>query len=167
MNFVKTQRVNQYSKLFLFFTSVFDNLVSIDYSFSFSLEQQKFAYTMKNLGIYSDVIDISIKEEIVKFCEKGEIGEGEFIWKKEHLLSFKYTEEECTSAHSLAFLLWVDKMTQVLSKSDPIRFNIKTDHPIRIETNFLQLGNSSLLFFLAPRIPEAEFSDDDEDMDDF
>ncbi|KKN43976.1 hypothetical protein LCGC14_0697900 [marine sediment metagenome] len=35
-----------------------DNLVSIDYSFSFSLEQQKFAYTMKNLGIYSDVIDI-------------------------------------------------------------------------------------------------------------
>ena len=150
----------------------FEHLTSIDYDFNFSLEQHKFQYTMKNLGVYSDVIDISAKGQSVKFSEIGKIGEGEFIWKEKQLLNFQFREDELRntenlSSHSLTFLSWVDKMTQVLSKSDPIRFNIKTDHPIRIEANFPQLGNTSLLYFLAPRIPEAEFSDDDEDMDNF
>ncbi len=148
----------------------FEHLTSIDYDFTFSLEQHKFQYIMKNLGVYSDVIDISAEGQSVKFSEIGKIGEGEFIWKEKQLLSFQFREDELRntenlSSHSLTFLSWVDKMTQVLNKKDSIKFSIKNDHPLRIEANFPQLGNTSLLYFLAPRIPEAEF--DDDDMEDF
>lgn len=150
-----------------------DNLISIDYAFSFALEQHKFAYTIKNLGIYSDVIDISAGKQSVIFSEEGELGKGEFSWKKDQLLSFQFNEEETateelSSAHLLFFLSWVDKITQVLGKKDSIQFSIKPDHPIRIENLFPQLGNSSLLYFLAPRTPiDIEEGENDDDLMEF
>ncbi len=141
----------------------FTHLTSIVYTFNFTLEQQKFQYTMKNLGVYSDIIDISSENQSVKFSENGEIGKGEFTWNEKQLLRLQVSEEENLSSHSLSFLSWVDKITQVLCKKDPIHFSVKHDHPIRIKTDFTQLGDSSLLYFLAPRIPEEDYDDDMED----
>ena len=44
---------------------------------------------------------------------------------------------------------------------DPVHFSIKDDHPIRIDINFTKLGNTSLLYFLAPRALVNDFKDED------
>ena len=158
------------------------------------MEKYKFAYTMKNLGIYADVVDITANEHSVIFSEEGTNGRGEVPWDKNQLLTFSFDDElvkreleseynenskeklrtllekkYCLSAHSLIFLLWIDKLAQVLGKKDPIHISIRKDHPIRISIQFPQLGESSLLYFLAPKVTEEQYTeDDDEDeMDDF
>ncbi len=170
-----------------------ENLTKIKYIFSFSLDQARFVYMMKNLGIYSEVIDISAKEQSVIFSEEGKHGKGEFVWKKKHLLEYQFNHEvieeelqkeyseetkaklqtildtkQCMSAHSLSFLTWIDKIAKVLGSKDTIQMSIRNDHPIRIIIQFPQLGNSSLLYYLAPRIPPEDYDEEDDDnLDDF
>ena len=158
------------------------------------MEKYKFSYTMKNLGIYTDVVDITANGHSVIFSEEGTNGRGEVPWDKDQLLKFSFDDElvkreleseynenskeklrtllekkRCLTSHSLIFLSWIDKLVQVLEKKDPIHISIRKDHPIRIATQFPQLGESSLLYFLAPKVTEEEYTeDDDEDeMDDF
>ena len=170
-----------------------ENLTKIRYHFSFSLEQAKFAYMMKNLGIYSEIIDISTKEQSVIFSEEGKLGKGEFVWKKKQLLEYQFNHEvieeelkkeysqetktklqtlldtkQCKSAHSLSFLIWIDKIAKVLGSKDAIQMSIRNDHPIRFIMQFPQLGNSSLLYYLAPRVSEEDYdNEEDDDLNDF
>ncbi len=113
-----------------------------------------------------------------------------FIWEKKNLLNLQFfhdlikeefeeiedttnekykddlenilKEQQCTSAHSLTFLKWIEEITKVLERKDPIRFSIKDDHPMKIEIDFNKLGDTSLLYFLAPRVEEQEIEDDDD-----
>ena len=174
-----------------------DNLKNIKYPIQFSLEQFRFIYTMKNLGIYSEIVDITAdnknNKKAVIFNESGDAGTGEVIWEKKNLLNLQFfhdlikeefeeiedtsnekykdsleiilKEEQCTSAHSLTFLKWIEEITKVLERKDPISFCIKDDHPMKIEIDFNKLGDTSLLYFLAPRalVNEDEFNDELED----
>ena len=171
-----------------------ENLVKIEYPHSFSIEKYKFAYTMKNLGIYDDIVDITANGHSVIFSEEGTNGRGEVPWDKDQLLKFSFDDElvkreleseynenskeklrtllekkRCLTSHSLIFLSWIDKLVQVLEKKDPIHISIRKDHPIRIATQFPQLGESSLLYFLAPKVTEEQYTEEDEvdEMDDF
>ena len=54
----------------------------------------------------------------------------------------------------------------MLERKDPDHFRIKHDHPIRIDISFAKLGDTSLLYFLAPRALRNE-TDDDEEFEDF
>ena len=74
-----------------------------------------------------------------------------------------FKEQKCTSAHSLIFLKWIEEIAKVLERKDSVHFSVKDDHPIRIEINFNKLGNTSLLYFLAPR----GLVDEDEEFEDF
>jgi len=69
------------------------------------------------------------------------------------------------SAHSLTFLKWIEEITKILEKKDSIHFSIKNNHPMRIDISFAKLGDTSLLYFLAPRASKNE--DDDEEFEDF
>ncbi len=148
---------------------------------------------MKNLGIYSEIIDISTKEQSVIFSEEGKLGKGEFVWKKKQLLEYQFNHEvieeelkkeysqetktklqtlldtkQCKSAHSLSFLIWIDKIAKVLGSKDAIQMSIRNDHPIRFIMQFPQLGNSSLLYYLAPRVSEEDYdNEEDDDLNDF
>ena len=164
-----------------------ENLVKIEYPHSFSMEKYKFAYTMKNLGIYDDIVDITANEHSVIFSEEGTNGRGEIPWDKNQLLKFSFDDKlvkreleseykenskekwrtllekkRCLTSHSLTFLSWIDKLVLVLEKKDPIHISVRKDHPIRISIQFPQLGESSLLYFLAPKVTEEQFTDDDD-----
>jgi len=77
-------------------------------------------------------------------------------------------EQKCCSAHSLHFLAWLDKLAKILDKDDTIQFSIKEDHPMKVEIDFTKLGDTSLLYFLAPRgIIEDIDEEFDENLDDF
>jgi len=133
-----------------------ENLKNIKYPIQFSLEQFRFIYTMKNLGVYSEIVDITAdnnnSKKAVIFNESGDDGTGEVIWEKKNLshLQFyldlikaelkdadsneKYKDnlenilkkEQCTSAHSLTFLKWIEEITKVLEKKNPVPSALRT-----------------------------------------
>ncbi len=171
-------------------------LKNIHYPFTFSLDRDKFLYTMKNVGKYSEIVKITTDntnaDKAVIFREAGQIGTGEVNWKRSNLGSFEYhkgllenklqqvdnekskeiienilSEQKCTSAHSLTFLAWLNNLVKILEKNDTIQFSIREDHPMKVAMQFNKLGNSSLEYFLAPRATRNENVDDDEELDDF
>ena len=174
------------------------DLKNINYTFQFELKQHTFIHTMKNLGVYSDVIEITANNKIDKRAiafkeEDQKKGTSEFIWGRKHLLNFQYnkslveaelkeeederiknilqtnlSQEISSSSHSLSFLDWIKEIAKILDKDDSIHFSLKEDTPIKIQTKFTKLGDSSLLYFLSPRGLEKDgFDDDDEELDDF
>ena len=148
-----------------------DMLYNIEYLVKYSLEKSKFDYMLKNLGIYSEIIDISVDRDKIIFQEQGQIGKGELIWKKDQLKDLEIELKDQIFPHqiagySLTFMGWIGKMCSILEKNEYVQFYLKYDHPLRAEITFNKLGVSSMLFFLAPRAIEAEFEEND-DIDDF
>ncbi|MFW9876142.1 MAG: hypothetical protein ACFFG0_23825, partial [Candidatus Thorarchaeota archaeon] len=140
-------------------------LRNIKYPFQFSLSQEKFIYSMKNMGKYSEVVEITAdhtdENMTVIFDEIGQQGKGQVNWKRNALGTFHYNkeilerelkeinsekikgiiekilnEQKCTSAHSLTFLAWLDKLVKVLEKGDMIDFSIRDDNPMRVTMQF-------------------------------
>jgi len=76
-------------------------LRKIQYSFLFSLEQFKLIHTMKTLGIYNEIVEItasySKNREIVKFQEEGQQGAGQVKWGKNQLADFHFDKDSITT----------------------------------------------------------------------
>ena len=66
-----------------------------------------------------------------------------------------------TGSYSLTFLKAILKIASITEK---LEISLKTDHPLKM--NFDLLEGGKLNYFLAPRVEEEEFADD-EDMDEF
>ncbi len=127
---------------------------------------------LKNLGIYSEIIDISVDTDKIIFQEQGQIGKGKLVWKKDQLKDLEIELKDQTfpyqiAGYSLTFMGWIGKMGSILEKNEYMQFYLKHDHPLRAEITFTKLGASAMVFFLAPRAIEAEFEDDDDLDDDF
>jgi hypothetical protein len=56
----------------------------------------------------------------------------------------------------------VKEFSKVLDKNGKIAISLKTDTPLKAEICFKHLSNSHMTWFLAPRVPEEEF-DEEED----
>lgn len=166
-----------------------DSLERIAYPFEFSLTKEKFEYTLKNLGVYSEVIGIHVNNNTITFDESGQLGNAEIVWKKSQLKSLNFYQEllenelekkgikeeekteletilsskECYSYHSLEFINWIRKMTSILDDKDSITFFLRTGHPLKCILAFKKLEHTSMLSFFAPRIGEEEDFDDDEE----
>lgn len=168
----------------------FDTLESLAYPFDFSLTKERFIHTLKNLGVYSEVMGIHVNSDSISFTKSGQLGNAEILWKKNQLKSLEFHQEllenelekenlkekdkkelesilsskQCYSYHSLEFINWIKSMTFILNGKDSIKFYLRTDHPIKTIISFKKLGHTSMLSYLAPRIEEEEnFDDDDEE----
>ncbi len=51
----------------------------------------------------------------------------------------------------------------ILEQQDKIAFSIKIDSPLRVNWSFKKLNKTTLTFYLAPRVPEEDFEEDDEE----
>jgi hypothetical protein len=71
-------------------------------------------------------------------------------------------EQSCSSGYSMTFLKWLDKLGKLL-KRDAIEFCLRNDHPLKAALKIRELGETEILYFLAPRAEEAEFEDDEEE----
>ena len=166
-----------------------DNLESLVYPFEFSLTKEKFEYTLKNMGVYSEIINIRVNADNINFNESGQLGNSEIIWKKNQLKSLEFNQDllenelkkgkikktekdeleaivsskECHSYHSLEFINWIRKMTSILDNNDCITFFLRTGHPLKTLLAFKKLEHTSMLSFFAPRIDEDEDFDDNEE----
>ena len=171
------------------------NLEKLAYPFKFSLTKEKFEYTLKNSGVYSEVIGIFVNKNTITFNESGQLGNAKIVWKKNQLKSLEFNQEllenelkkenlnesdkkevetilsskECHSYHSLEFINWIRKMTSILDDKDSITFFLRTGHPLKCKLAFKNLEHTSMLSYFAPRLDEddEEDLDGDEELEDF
>ncbi len=165
----------------------FESLYKINYPCEFVLSKEKLEYLLRNLN--SEIVKITVSENRVCFAEENIYSNGRIIWKKDDLsrLGCDFSDlehelnrqdisddmrgviekiienEECSSAYSLLFIGYISNMAKVIQAKDPIKFNMRNKTPIRAEIEFKGLGNTKMVFFIAPRVEEIEFEDEDED----
>jgi len=136
-----------------------DNLLKIDYNskVEFPIEfLDDFFYESSN---YSEIIEIEINDNIgLSFSETGTIGNSKYLIKNKYC---SYIDGNQKGSYSYTFITPIKPLLPILVNSD-IKLNIKTDHPIKLEL-YLSSLDINFLVFLAPRVEEAEFDEDDDD----
>ena len=158
--------------------------------YSFEMTKNDYEDLIKNMGFYSEIVNIDINLQRVIFSESGDEGNSEIEYEKKDLVNLKFNEKEllseiereqdkikkqtltkklkekdCTGSYSLSFLKVVKNFCSVLDLQDKIAFSIKTDTPLRVNMSFKKLNKTLLTFYLAPRVPEEEFEEDDDDFE--
>jgi len=48
-------------------------------------------------------------------------------------------------------------MVKVIQAKDSIKFYVRNEKPLRAEIEFKNLGDTKMVFFIAPRVEEIEF----------
>ena len=138
-----------------------DNLLSIEYPSSWTLDPDFFIEAIKDAEIYSEILNIQAKENIgLTFTSAGQIGE---MLYELGLDAFIDTDIHTTGtgAYSLMFLKAIMKISTITEK---LEMSLKTDHPLKMQFDLFEGGVIS--YFLAPRVEQTDF-DEDEDMEEF
>ncbi len=137
-----------------------ENLLKIDYNSSWSMDPDLLVEAIKDAEIYSEILNVKSEEEKgLILSSSGQIGEMEYEMELEDLEDADL-HGVATGAYSLLFLKAILKIAQITEK---LEISLKTDHPLKM--NFDLLEGGKLNYFLAPRVEEEEFNDDD--MDEF
>ena len=138
-----------------------DNLLKIEYPAKWVIDTDFLIEAIKDAEIYSEILNTkAIKDEGLLFSSTGQIGEMEYSINVDDLIQSDI-EETSSGAYSLTFLKAILKMAPITEK---LEVSLKTDHPLKMIFSLLEGGE--LNYFLAPRVEEADF-DDDDDMDEF
>ena len=139
-----------------------DNLLKIEYPSKWVIEPSFLVEAIKDAEIYSEILNIAaIEDQGLNFSSTGQIGEMEYNLSEDDLIETNI-DGSSSGAYSLTFLKAILKIASITEK---LEISLKTDHPLKMIFNLLEGGELS--YFLAPRVEEAEFEDDDDDMDEF
>ncbi|MFW9882523.1 MAG: proliferating cell nuclear antigen (pcna) [Candidatus Thorarchaeota archaeon] len=138
-----------------------DNLLRIEYPSRWVIEPEFLVEAIKDAEIYSEILNITAEEgQGLIFSSMGQIGEMEYDLGEDDLIENDISGTS-SGAYSLTFLKAILKIASITEK---LEISLKTDHPLKMNFNLLEGGELS--YFLAPRVEEAEFEEDD-DMDEF
>ncbi|MBD3197496.1 MAG: proliferating cell nuclear antigen (pcna) [Candidatus Lokiarchaeota archaeon] len=137
-----------------------DNLIAIDYPSSWVIDTDFFIDAIKDAEIYSEVLNIKTEANIgLTFSSEGQIGEMIYELGLEDFIDAEIETTE-TGAYSLTFLRAIMKIKSITEK---LKVSLKEDHPLKLRFDLLEGGD--LLYYLAPRVEQTDF--DDEDMEEF
>ncbi len=138
-----------------------DNLLKIEYPSKWVIEPDFLVEAIKDAEIYSEILNMTSTEgQGLIFSSTGQIGEMEYNLSEDDLIETSLNGTS-SGAYSLTFLKAILKIASITEK---LEISLKTDHPLKMIFNLLEGGELS--YFLAPRVEEAEF-EEDEDMDEF
>ncbi|MHA2009597.1 MAG: proliferating cell nuclear antigen (pcna) [Promethearchaeota archaeon] len=138
-----------------------DNLLKIEYPSKWVIDPDFLVEAIKDAEIYSEILNINANEgEGLKFSSSGQIGEMEYDLSEDDLTDSDL-EGSSSGAYSLTFLKAILKIASITEK---LEISLKTDHPLKMDFDLLEGGK--LNYFLAPRVEEEEF-EEDEDFDEF
>jgi len=138
-----------------------DNLLKIEYPSNWVINPDFLVEAIKDAEIYSEILNINANEgQGLIFSSSGQIGEMEYDLSEEDLIESEL-QGSSSGAYSLTFLKAILKIASITEK---LEISLKTDHPLKM--NFDLLEGGKLNYFLAPRVEEEEF-DENEDMDEF
>jgi proliferating cell nuclear antigen len=138
-----------------------ENLLKIEFPSKWVIDPEFLVEAIKDAEIYSEILNMKAAEgEGLVFSSSGQIGEMEYDLSLDDLLDSDINDTN-TGAYSLTFLKAILKIAPITEK---LEISLRTDHPLTMIFNLLEGGELS--YFLAPRVEEADF-DEDEDMDEF
>ena len=138
-----------------------DNLLKIEFNAIWDMNIDHFNEALKDAEIYSEILNVKATEnEGLLFSSSSQIGEMQYNFTLDDLFESDISEGESKGAYSLTFLKSILKIAAI---TENFKISLKTDHPIKIEFGLLEGGE--LKYFLAPRVEEAEFEGEDDDMD--
>jgi proliferating cell nuclear antigen len=138
-----------------------DNLLKIEYPSNWVIDTDFLVEAIKDAEIYSEILNINANEgKGLIFSSSGQIGEMEYDLNEDDLIESQL-QGSSSGAYSLTFLKAILKIASITEK---LEISLKTDHPLKM--NFDLLEGGKLSYFLAPRVEEEEF-DEDDDMDEF
>lgn len=137
-----------------------ENLLAIEYPTNFTIDPIFLVEAIKDAEIYSEILNVKAEEgHGLLFSSTGQIGEMEYDLNQDDLLESNISDVN-SGAYSLTFLKAILKIASITEK---LEISLRTDHPLKMIFNLLEGGELS--YFLAPRVEEADF--DDDDMDEF
>ncbi|MFX1315652.1 MAG: proliferating cell nuclear antigen (pcna), partial [Promethearchaeota archaeon] len=138
-----------------------DNLLKIEYPSTWVIEPDFLVEAIKDAEIYSDILNMkAIEKQGLIFSSSGQIGEMEYNLNEDDLIGSNLSGTS-SGSYSLTFLKAILKIGSITEK---LEISLKSDHPLKMIFNILEGGELS--YFLAPRVEEVEF-EEDEDMDEF
>ncbi len=138
-----------------------DNLLKIEYPSKWVIETEFLVEAIKDAEIYSEILNMAAGEgQGLTFSSTGQIGEMEYNLGEDDLIEHDINGTS-SGAYSLTFLKAILKIASITEK---LEISLKTDHPLKMIFDLLEGGELS--YFLAPRVEEAEFGDD-EDIEEF
>ncbi len=133
-----------------------DNLLKIEYLSKWVIDPEFFIEAIKDAEIYSEILNMKAEEKKgLTFSSSGQIGEMVYSLTNEDLIETNI-KDLSTGAYSLTFLKAILKIASITEK---LEISLKTDHPLKMIFNLLEGGELS--YFLAPRVEEADFDDED------
>lgn len=132
-----------------------DNLRKIDYDSQWSCDPSLLGEAIKDGEIYSEILNILSNEEGLTFSSLGTIGEMEYTLDSEDLIDFQ-AKEDNKGSYSIQFLKGILKLGAITEK---LTIFLKTDHPFKMLFSFLEGG--TLEYYLAPRVEEVDFDEDE------
>ena len=139
-----------------------DNLINIEYPSKWVTETELFIEAIKDAEIYSEILNIKATEgQGLIFSSTGQIGEMEYNLDQDDLIESDLNGTN-SGAYSLTFLKAILKISPITEK---LEISLRTDHPLKMIFNLLEGGE--LNYFLAPRVEEADFDEDEADLEEF
>ncbi|MFX1237141.1 MAG: proliferating cell nuclear antigen (pcna) [Promethearchaeota archaeon] len=137
-----------------------DNLLSIEYPSTFVISPDFLVEAIKDAEIYSEIFNMKAEEgQGLIFSSVGNIGEMEYDLQTDDLIESNLIETS-SGSYSLTFLKAILKLSSITEK---LEISLRTDHPLKMMFNLIEGGE--LHYFLAPRVEDTGF--DDDDMDEF
>ncbi len=139
-----------------------DTLLNIEYPSRWVIDTEFLVEAIKDAEIYSEILNMkAIVDQGLIFSSTGQIGEMNYELGVEDLIEANINELSAGS-YSLTFLKGILKISSITEK---LEISLKTDHPLKMVFNLAEGGE--LFYFLAPRVEDGEFGEDDDDMDEF
>ncbi len=139
-----------------------DTLLNIEYPSRWVIDTEFLVEAIKDAEIYSEILNMkAIVDQGLIFSSTGQIGEMNYELGVEDLIETNINEPS-TGSYSLTFLKGILKISSITEK---LEISLKTDHPLKMVFNLAEGGE--LFYFLAPRVEDGEFGEDDDDMDEF
>lgn len=135
-----------------------DNLMGLEYTTRFKISPDIMIEAIKDAEIYSEILNIKSEENCgLTFISTGQIGEMEYQLGSDDLIEENILDKEA-SAYSLTFLKNILKISSI---TEALEISLKTDHPLKMDFSLLEGGK--LLYWMAPRVEDANFNNEDED----
>ncbi len=133
-----------------------ENLLKIEYDADWSMDPAFFVEAIKDAEIYSEILNMKAEEDKgLIFSSDGQIGEMEYELALDEIFEADI-KGASRGAYSLQFLKSILKIDNITEK---LTVSLKDDHPLKLIFNILEGG--TLSYFLAPRVEEVEFEEED------
>ena len=135
------------------------SLSNIDYQNSVEISQKLLNDFFYEVGNYSEIIGVEIDKKGICFTENSVVGNSEIFYESKLLSTHIVSTKSEKGMYSLYFLNLIKPIVNIMEEKDVIKFELKSDHPLKVSIKFDKIG-VEIIFYLAARVSETELKEE-------